>query len=215
MAVVNTIIVTVTRATAAQTVVINRGPTGPAGPPGDGGGELTSYVTQVAALGDYPATFPPATHTHAQSEVTNLVTDLAAKAPNADPTFTGTVSAAAITASGTVKGANFREGAQYPVTIGVTYSPTITTGSVITATLLSSTPCVITLPDPVSGQSFMIHLQQPSIGAPTTASWVGVDWGDAGEPTITPTLGKMDILSFVSNQAGTKWFGSYIQGFTY
>lgn len=37
-----------------------------------------------------PATFPPSTHSHAQSDVTNLVTDLAAKAPLASPSFTGT-----------------------------------------------------------------------------------------------------------------------------
>ena len=36
-----------------------------------------------------PATFPPETHNHPQSQVTNLVTDLALKAPLADPVFTG------------------------------------------------------------------------------------------------------------------------------
>lgn len=34
----------------------------------------------------------PLSHTHTESEVTNLVTDLASKAPLASPTFTGTVS---------------------------------------------------------------------------------------------------------------------------
>lgn len=36
-----------------------------------------------------PTTFPPSTHSHPQSEVTNLTTDLAAKAPLASPVFTG------------------------------------------------------------------------------------------------------------------------------
>jgi hypothetical protein len=45
-------------------------------------------------------------HTHAQSDITNLTTDLAAKAPLASPTFTGTVTAADVTINGnlTVEG---------------------------------------------------------------------------------------------------------------
>lgn len=35
-----------------------------AGGGGGGGAPLTSYLTQVAALSDYPTTFTPATHTH-------------------------------------------------------------------------------------------------------------------------------------------------------
>jgi hypothetical protein len=41
----------------------------------------------------------PTAHTHPQSEITNLVTDLAAKAPIASPTFTGTVTTPAIVVS--------------------------------------------------------------------------------------------------------------------
>jgi hypothetical protein len=34
--------------------------------PAGGGTTLTSYATQIETLDDYPLTFPPATHTHAQ-----------------------------------------------------------------------------------------------------------------------------------------------------
>lgn len=44
-----------------------------------------------SSLGGKPTTFPPSAHTHPQSEVTGLVSDLALKAPLASPTFTGTV----------------------------------------------------------------------------------------------------------------------------
>lgn len=36
-----------------------------------------------------PATFPPSAHSHAEADVTNLVSDLAAKAPLASPVFSG------------------------------------------------------------------------------------------------------------------------------
>jgi len=53
-------------------------------------------------------------HTHAQSDITNLTTDLAAKAPLASPTFTGTVTAADVTISGnlTVEGTTTTVNAQ-------------------------------------------------------------------------------------------------------
>jgi hypothetical protein len=63
---------------------------------------ISNYST-ISGLTGYPASFTPATHasTHAsaggdpvtlaESQITNLTTDLAAKAPLASPTFTGTV----------------------------------------------------------------------------------------------------------------------------
>ena len=50
-----------------------------------GGGGSTAW----ADITGKPATFPPSTHSHPQSEVTNLVADLGLKAPLASPTFTG------------------------------------------------------------------------------------------------------------------------------
>lgn len=46
-------------------------------------------VLDWASLDSKPATFAPSSHSHPQSEVTNLVADLALKAPLASPTFTG------------------------------------------------------------------------------------------------------------------------------
>lgn len=53
-------------------------------------------------------------HTHAQSDITDLTTDLAAKAPLASPTFTGTVTAASVTITGdlTVSGTTTTVSAQ-------------------------------------------------------------------------------------------------------
>lgn len=67
-----------------------------------GGGDLSANRTLSVSFGTTSGTAcqgndsrlsdarTPTSHTHAQSEVTNLVTDLAAKAPLASPTFTGT-----------------------------------------------------------------------------------------------------------------------------
>jgi hypothetical protein len=52
-----------------------QGPTGPQGVPGTSGSSDWSGITNK------PATFPPAPHSHPQSDVTNLVADLAAKEP--------------------------------------------------------------------------------------------------------------------------------------
>ena len=52
-------------------------------------GQNGTWYRDWANLTNKPATFAPSAHNHPQSEVTNLVTDLAAKAPLASPTFTG------------------------------------------------------------------------------------------------------------------------------
>ena len=62
--------------------------TGPPGPQGDPGPEGPPGPTDWNALTNKPATFPP-TLPIAQSGVTNLVADLAAKAPLASPALTG------------------------------------------------------------------------------------------------------------------------------
>lgn len=52
----------------------------------------TTFAQMVAAFKTtYDAAYAPITHSHAQSDVTNLTSDLAAKAPINNPTFTGTV----------------------------------------------------------------------------------------------------------------------------
>lgn len=103
-------------------------------------------------------------------------------------------------------------------TIGATATLAITAGTVLTATLTSATACTITLPSvSTAGKSFILLLKQPASGTATTATFVTspasyIKWSSAGAPTITATVGKMDILTFVSD--GTNWYGSYVQGYT-
>ena len=88
----------------------------------------------------------------------------------------------------------------------------ITAGTVLTATLTSATGCTFSMPSPTAGKSFILLLKQPASGTATTATFTGVKFNSSGAPTITATVGKMDILTFVAD--GTNWYGSYSQGYT-
>jgi len=98
-------------------------------------------------------------------------------------------------------------------TVAATATLAITAGTFITATLTSATACTFTMPTVAAGKSFILYLRQPAAGTATTATFTNVKWGVAGAPTITATVGKMDILSFSSD--GTAWYGAAAQGYTY
>jgi len=97
-------------------------------------------------------------------------------------------------------------------TVGASATLAITAGTVLTATLTSATACTFTMPTATAGKSFILLLKQPASGTATTATFTGVKWNSSGAPTITATVGKMDILTFVAD--GTNWYGSYSQGYT-
>jgi hypothetical protein len=98
-------------------------------------------------------------------------------------------------------------------TVGASATLAITAGTVLTATLTSATACTFTMPTATAGKSFTLLLKQPAAGTPTTATFTGVKWNANGTPTITATLGKMDIIAFVAD--GTNWYGTASQGYTY
>lgn len=99
---------------------------------------------------------------------------------------------------------------------GASQALDLTYYTVFIVTLTSGTPCTFTMPtgtSAVAGKSFSIYLRQPSTGTFTTATFTNVRWAGGTAPTITAALGKMDILSFTSD--GVRWYGSFIQNFTY
>ena len=81
----------------------------------------------------------------------------------------------------------------------------ITSGTVITATLTSSTPCTFTMPTAAAGKSFLMHLKQAA--TPTTATFTGVLWSGGATYAATQTASRVDILSFATtpNAAGNGW----------
>jgi hypothetical protein len=97
-------------------------------------------------------------------------------------------------------------------TVGAAATLSIALGTILTATLTSATACTFTMPAATAGKSFLLLLKQPDSGTATTATFTGVKWSYSGAPVITATVGKMDILTFVSD--GTNWYGSTVQGYT-
>lgn len=98
-------------------------------------------------------------------------------------------------------------------TVSSSSTLSLSSGTVLTATLTASTACTFTMPTAVAGKSFTLMLKQPSSTGGGTATFTNVKWGTSGAPTITSGAGKMDILTFFSD--GTNWYGSAAQGFTY
>jgi hypothetical protein len=107
---------------------------------------------------------------------------------------------------------NYVESVVATGTVGASATLSLTNGTVITATLTSATACTFTMPTATAGKSFILLLKQPASGTATTATFTGVKYPASGAPTITATVGKMDILTFVAD--GTNWYGSYSQGYT-
>ena len=134
-----------------------------------------------------------------------------------DPTFVGTVTiptGSSIT-NPTISG--YTETAVSPVTVGTGTTAIsdsiINSGTVLRYTLTASQATTFTMPTATAGKSFVILLKQPASGGVGTASFTGVVWGETGTPTITATVGKLSILTFIAD--GTNWYGSANQGFTY
>lgn len=97
-------------------------------------------------------------------------------------------------------------------TVTTTYQLSITSSTLLIATLTASQACVFAMPlSPLAGNSFTLLLNQAS-GGSGSATFTGVKWSSAGAPTITVTASKRDILCFIYD--GTAWYGNYSQGYT-
>lgn len=97
-------------------------------------------------------------------------------------------------------------------TVSTASTLSLSSGTVLTATLTASTACTFTMPTATAGKSFVLLLKQAASTGNGTATFTGVKWNSFGAPVITATAGKMDILTFVAD--GTNWYGSYTQGYT-
>lgn len=107
---------------------------------------------------------------------------------------------------------NYVEGTVAVGTVTTSHTFDLTNGTLHTATLTASTACTFTMPTAGTGKSFTLLLKQAPSTGNGTATFTNVRWAAAGAPTITPTAGRMDIFTFVSD--GANWYGSFVQGYT-
>jgi hypothetical protein len=97
--------------------------------------------------------------------------------------------------------------------VGASATLSISSSTVLTATLTAGTATTFTMPAAAAGKAFTLYLKQPASGAVGSAVFTGVKWQNGGSPIITELNGKLDILPFVSD--GVNWYGSFAQNFQY
>jgi hypothetical protein len=83
--------------------------------------------------------------------------------------------------------------------------PAPTAAGISLITLTAS--CTLTFPTAVAGQSFTLVLKQGGSGS-YTITWPAsiVKWNAGTAPTLTTTVGAIDVLGFVCVD-GTNWYG--------
>lgn len=106
----------------------------------------------------------------------------------------------------------YTEGVLALGTVGAASTLTIVDDSVITATLTASTATTFTMPTVGAGKSFTLMLRQAAVTGNGTATFTSVKWSGGTAPTITATAGRMDIVTFFSDN--TNWYGSIAQNYT-
>jgi hypothetical protein len=82
----------------------------------------------------------------------------------------------------------------------------ISSSTVIVATLTPATACTFTMPTAVAGKSFTVYIKQPSAATAPSVTFSSVSWQNGLAPTLTQTINRTDIFSFVSD--GVKWYGN-------
>ena len=83
------------------------------------------------------------------------------------------------------------------------YTVTITSGTLFNLTLTGN--CTFTFPTATAGRQFTLLLKQDGTGSRTITWPSSVRWPASVTPTITSTIAKTDVISFVAD--GTYWLG--------
>jgi hypothetical protein len=122
------------------------------------------------------------------------------------------MSGADVSMQGNTAFKNVTDGVVAIGTVGATHTFDLTNGTLQTATLTSATAATFTMPTATAGKRFTLLIKQPASGSTTTATFTGVKWSGGTGPTITATLGRLDIINFYAD--GTNWYGTFVQNFT-
>jgi hypothetical protein len=162
--------------------------------PNDPGAVLQAGTKQYIDTAD--ATKASATHTHAESDVTSLTTDLSAKAPTASPTFTGT--------------ATFAKMVQVPVALtdATTIAVDASLGNTYRVTLAGNR--TLGAPsNPTDGQMLLFEIKQDATGSRTLALATGTGAYKLGSDITAVTLSTVasttDYLGVIYNSTANLW----------
>lgn len=125
------------------------------------------------------------------------------------PTFTGTVGAAAIAATGVVTGGAFVAPPDTLTISTATFTPVAVGSNTYRVVLVhASCPCTIANPSgsAVDGQKFILELWQSSTGSDTIGTWgTNYDFGTVGSPTLSTGASKGDFLGFSYSSQNSKY----------
>jgi len=92
-------------------------------------------------------------------------------------------------------------------TSGATETLDLESGNVFDITLSENCTFTFSNPPATGAGSFTLILRQDGTGS-RTATWpASVDWAAATAPTLTTTASAVDILTFVTVDGGTTWYG--------
>jgi hypothetical protein len=139
----------------------------------------------------------------------------------ASPTITGTLTAATITAtsiSGAVSATTAAVSGLLSITqFAETYTAPAITSNVLTINLSAGTVfnvannaniTTFTISNATASKSSSFTIILTANGTAYTQAWgSSVKWPVGVAPTLTSTTGKIDIITFVTNDGGTTWFG--------
>lgn len=137
------------------------------------------------------------------------VTGTGAVALAASPTFTGTVGAAAITATGVVTGGAFVAPPDALTISTATFTPVSVGSNTFRVVLVhASCPCTIANPSgsAVDGAKFILEVWQSATGSDAVGTWgTNYDFGTAGTPTLSTGANKGDFLGFSYSAQNSKY----------
>lgn len=162
----------------------------------------TSSTTLALGNHNHTGVYSAVGHTHPESDITNLVTDLAAKSPLASPTFTGTVTipAALRTGRNTITPTALTDAATVLVDASLNDVFTLTIGGNRTLGNPSNPP------SSTNRQKLLFIITQNGTGNNTLALGTSYAFGaDITSITLSTGANKKDYLGVMWNPDTSKW----------
>lgn len=128
---------------------------------------------------------------------------LDAKAPKADPAFTGDATFAAdVTVSGAIKSVTYED----TFVSGVGSTIDLATGNVFSHTLSANTTFTFSNA-PATGTAFSFVLKLTQGSGPYTVTWPNVAWNGGNAPVLSSGTGDIDVFVFFTHDGGSSWYG--------